>query len=57
MRLCINSFALKSCPEKNEYIAECLKKALNSAMATIQIHYESSETDLALSFATDVSII
>ncbi|WVN86579.1 uncharacterized protein L203_101746 [Cryptococcus depauperatus CBS 7841] len=53
MRLCINSFALKSCPEKNEYIAECLKKALNSAMATIQTHYESSQTDLALSFATD----
>jgi hypothetical protein len=55
MRLCLNSYALKSAPEEDELIALCLKKALNAAMSTIQTHYESSQTDLALSFATDVS--
>ncbi|KAL0254206.1 hypothetical protein I308_101586 [Cryptococcus tetragattii IND107] len=53
MRLCLNSFALKSSPDEDEFVAECLKKALNAAMTTIQTHYESSQTDLALSFATD----
>lgn len=55
MRLCLNSFALKSSPDEDDFVAECLKKALNAAMTTIQTHYESSQTDLALSFATDVS--
>ncbi|WRT67431.1 uncharacterized protein IL334_004402 [Kwoniella shivajii] len=53
MRLCLNSFALKSGPEEDELVAQCLKKALNAAMSTIQTHHESSQTDLALSFATD----
>ncbi|WVR05443.1 hypothetical protein IAU60_002459 [Kwoniella sp. DSM 27419] len=53
MRLCLNSFALKSAPEEDELVAQCLKKALNAAMSTIQTHYESSQTDMALSFATD----
>ncbi|ODN75095.1 hypothetical protein L202_06311 [Cryptococcus amylolentus CBS 6039] len=53
MRLCLNSFALKSSPEKDEFVSECLRKALNAAMATIQTHHESSVTDMALSFATD----
>ncbi|OCF39443.1 hypothetical protein I317_06767 [Kwoniella heveanensis CBS 569] len=53
MRLCLNSFALKSGPDEDEYVAQCLKKALNAAMSTIQTHYESSQTDMALSFATD----
>nr|XP_019013828.1 uncharacterized protein I206_01902 [Kwoniella pini CBS 10737]OCF52609.1 hypothetical protein I206_01902 [Kwoniella pini CBS 10737] len=53
MRLCLNSFALKSGPEEDEVVAQCLKKALNAAMSTIQTHHESSQTDLALSFATD----
>lgn len=56
MRLCLNSFALKSSPEQDDLIASFLKKALNAAMSTIQTHFESSQTDLALSFATDVSI-
>ena len=66
MRLCLNSFALKSTsgdsPEDDVYagpegqaLGQCLKKALNSAMSTIQTHYESSQTDLALSYAIDVS--
>ncbi|WWC89732.1 uncharacterized protein L201_004657 [Kwoniella dendrophila CBS 6074] len=53
MRLCLNSFALKSSPEEDEIVSQCLKKALNAAMSTIQTHHESSQTDLALSFATD----
>ncbi|WVF71872.1 hypothetical protein IAT40_006682 [Kwoniella sp. CBS 6097] len=53
MRLCLNSFALKSGPDEDDYVAQCLKKALNAAMSTIQTHYESSQTDMALSFATD----
>ncbi|WVQ78436.1 hypothetical protein IAT38_000522 [Cryptococcus sp. DSM 104549] len=53
MRLCLNSFALKSGPDGDDLVAECLKKALNAAMSTIQTHHESSQTDLALSFATD----
>ncbi len=55
MRLCLNSFALKSGPDEDEMVAQCLKKGLNAAMSTIQTHFESSQTDLALSFATDVS--
>ena len=54
MRLCLNSYALKAAPDGDELVAQCLKKALNAAMSTIQTHYESSQTDLALSFATDV---
>jgi hypothetical protein len=55
MRLCLNSFALKSGPDEDELVAECMRKALNAAMSTIQIHFESSQSDIALSFATDVS--
>lgn len=33
-----------------------LRKAVNAATSTIQTHSESSQTDLALSFATDVSL-
>ncbi|KAK8869531.1 hypothetical protein IAR55_000097 [Kwoniella newhampshirensis] len=53
MRLCLNSFALKSGPDEDPFVAQCLKKALNAAMSTIQTHFESSQTDMALSFATD----
>jgi hypothetical protein len=55
MRLCLNSYALKAGPDEDELAAQCLKKAMNAAMSTIQTHFESSQTDLALSFATDVS--
>jgi hypothetical protein len=55
MRLCLNSYALKAGPDEDELVGQCLKKALNAAMSTIQTHFESSQTDLALSFATDVS--
>ena len=55
MRLCLNSYALKADPEEDEEIVQCLKRASNAAMSTIQTHFESSQTDLALSFATDVS--
>jgi hypothetical protein len=55
MRLCLNSFALKSAPEQDDMVSSFLKKALNAAKSTIQTHFESSQTDLALSFATDVS--
>jgi len=56
MRLCLNSYALKAGPDEDELVGQCLKKALNAAMSTIQTHFESSQTDLALSFATDVSL-
>jgi hypothetical protein len=55
MRLCINSYALKFSPDEDEYIASCLKNAFNAAVSTIQTHFESSQGDFALSFATDVS--
>jgi hypothetical protein len=57
MRLCINSYALKFSPEEDEYVASCLKNAFNAAVSTIQTHFESSQGDFALSFATDVSSI
>ncbi|ORX33857.1 hypothetical protein BD324DRAFT_206404 [Kockovaella imperatae] len=53
LRLCLNSYALKAGADEDEEIGQCLKKALNAAMGTIQTHFESSQTDLALSFATD----
>ena len=53
MRLCINSYALR--PGNDVFVAPYLRKALNAASSTIQTHFESSESDLALSFATDVS--
>lgn len=56
MRLCLNSFALQADPEKDDFVAACLKKGLMAAQSTIQTHFDSSQTDLALSFATDVSI-
>lgn len=54
VRLCINSYALKAGADQDAYMAQCLKKALVAAMATIQAHHEASQTDLALSFANDV---
>ena len=54
MRLCLNSFALKSGPDEDEMIAQCRKRALDAAVSTIQTHYKSSQTDLVLTFATDV---
>lgn len=54
MRLCLNSYALKPSSEADETTSPYLKKALNAAMSTIQTHFESSQTDLALAFATDV---
>lgn len=56
MRLCLNSFALKSRPDTDDFIGQCLKKALIAAQSTIQTHFDSSQTDFALSFATDVGI-
>jgi len=55
MRLCLNSYALKAGPDEDELVGPCYRKAIDAAMSTIQTHYESSQTDLALSFATDVS--
>lgn len=55
LRLCLNSYALKAGPDEDELIGKYLKKALNAALGTIQTHFESNQTDLALSFATDVS--
>lgn len=57
MRLCLNSYALKSSSEADETASPYLQKALNAAMSTIQTHFESSQTDLALAFATDVSYL
>lgn len=55
MRLCLNSYALELGSKENGLVAQCLQKAVNAAMAIIQAHHESSQTDLALSFASDVS--
>lgn len=55
LRLCLNSYALKGRADEDEEIAKCLRAALNAATSTIQTHHESSQTDLGLSFATDVS--
>lgn len=57
LRLCLNSYALKAGADEDELIGKYLKKALNAALGTIQTHFESNQTDLALSFATDVSSI
>jgi hypothetical protein len=57
IRLCLNSFALQAAPEADGATAACLKKGLMAAQSTIQTHFDSSQTDLALSFATDVSIL
>ena len=56
MRLCVNSYAMKSSSAEgdDEAVAPYLKKALNAATSTINAHFESSESDLALSFANDV---
>lgn len=54
MRLCINTYALKAGAQGDEVMAQFLKKGLDSAMNTIQTHNDSAQTDLALSFATDV---
>lgn len=53
MRLCLNSFALNAAPEEDKHVADSLYRGLQAAMSTIQTHHESSQTDLALSFATD----
>lgn len=55
MRLCLNAYALRSAPEGDPFIADCLRKAFNAAVATIETHYESRQSDMALSFVTDVS--
>ncbi|CAN9241101.1 unnamed protein product [Alternaria alternata] len=55
LRLSINAMALRSSThsEGHESSITYLRKALNAATSTIQTHFESSQTDLALSFATD----
>ncbi|CAN9403101.1 unnamed protein product [Alternaria alternata] len=55
LRLSINAMALRSSThsEGHEGSITYLRKALNAATSTIQTHFESSQTDLALSFATD----
>jgi hypothetical protein len=55
LRLCLNSSALTSRLEGSEDIARCLRLAANAATSTIQLHFESTQTDSGLSFATDVS--
>jgi hypothetical protein len=55
LRLSINSIALHSSVDQElDSIHPYLRKALNAATSTIQTHFESSQSDLALSFATDV---
>lgn len=58
LRLSINAMALRSSTHSDghESSVTYLRKALNAAKSTIQTHFESSQTDLALSFATDVSL-
>ncbi|KOS47919.1 hypothetical protein ACN38_g1123 [Penicillium nordicum] len=55
LRLSINAMALRSSTHSDghESSVTYLRKALNAAKSTIQTHFESSQTDLALSFATD----
>ncbi|KAJ5378891.1 hypothetical protein N7509_012010 [Penicillium cosmopolitanum] len=55
LRLSINAMALRSSTHSDghESSVTYLRKALNAATSTIQTHFESSQTDLALSFATD----
>ncbi|KAH8622035.1 hypothetical protein IG631_23141 [Alternaria alternata] len=58
LRLSINAMALRSSThsEGHEGSITYLRKALIAATSTIQTHFESSQTDLALSFATDVGL-
>lgn len=58
LRLSINAMALRSSTRSDGHESSVmyLRKALNAAKSTIQTHFESSQTDLALSFATDVSL-
>lgn len=58
LRLSINAMALRSSihSDGHESSVTYLCKALTAAKGTIQTHFESSQTDLALSFATDVSL-
>ncbi|KAJ5814476.1 hypothetical protein N7474_006253 [Penicillium riverlandense] len=55
LRLSINAMALRSSTHSDghESSVTYLRKALNAAKSTIQTHFESSQTDIALSFATD----
>ncbi|KAH7390063.1 hypothetical protein BKA64DRAFT_112325 [Cadophora sp. MPI-SDFR-AT-0126] len=55
LRLSINAMALRSSThsDSHESSVTYLRKALNAAKSTIQTHFESSQTDHALSFATD----
>lgn len=55
LRLCLNSYTLKGGADEDDEIAKYLRAALSAATSTIQTHHESSQTDLGLSFATDVS--
>lgn len=55
LRLLINSLAHNIQWRDREAKAKCIHKAVQAALAMIRAHVESSETDMSLSFAPDVS--
>ncbi|CUA76608.1 putative 4-hydroxy-2-oxoglutarate aldolase, mitochondrial [Rhizoctonia solani] len=52
VRLCLNSLALRTDLD-GEAVAKCLDKALNSAMAIIQMQHDSATTDGGMSYSID----
>ena len=55
--LSINSRVLEETPSESATFSKYLGKAIDAAISIIQIHYDSSQTGLSLSFAPDVSAI
>ncbi|CUA77062.1 Dynein heavy chain 10, axonemal [Rhizoctonia solani] len=52
VRLCLNSLALRADLD-GKVVAKCLDKALNSAMAIIQMQHDSATTDGEMSYSID----
>jgi hypothetical protein len=54
VRLCLNSHALEQ--SMTDSLSKYIQKAVDAAISIIQIHSDSSQTGLALSFAPDVGL-
>ena len=55
LRLCLNAFVFNEGKSEGDAGARNLRLAVNAATSTVQMHHESTETDMGLGFATDVS--
>lgn len=62
VRLCLNSLALKPGLQENAtgeeaiLMQNCVRLATESALNTIQTHFDVSRTDMILSYSVDVSM-